>query len=155
MFGPRYYGARYYGPRYWGVGGDEAPVVAAQAWEIDFYEALMSDAALVALVGEEIYPVVALGKATPPYVVYGRIETGRRYSLDGFDTELERIRAEVNVYAERPDDAAAVARAVIVAVPTSGWPLHRTGHSNQDLGLEPATKLYRRMVELSIFHRST
>lgn len=138
------------------IGEDEPePEEPAQAWEIDFYGALTADANLIALVGEEIYPVVSIGAAVPPYVVYGRSGTDRRYSLDGFDTTLEKVLAEVLCCAETVDSAAALARALIEAVPTTGWPLHRTGHENQDLGLDPATRLYRRRVTLSIFHRTS
>ena len=122
-------------------------------FETDLYAEFSSDGTLVGLVGDQIMPSHGSEGAEPPFVVYlPMIEP--RYDLDG-QTALSRVRLQVDCYAETPDHAAAVAAAVIGAIPQSGWPLHRTGHTEQDLGLEDGTRLFRRMLEFSIVHRST
>lgn len=124
------------------------------SFESDLYSALMASAGLTALVSDRVEPSHASKGATPPYVVYTPIFNDERYDLDG-PGGLAHVRLQVDCYAEDADAAAAIARAVIAAVPSTGWPLHKTAHSNQDLGLEAETRLYRRLVELSIVHRST
>lgn len=121
--------------------------------ESDFYSALIAHAALTALVGDEIVPSHAsAGVEAREYVVYTPVFGEPRYDLDG-DTGLTKVRLQVDCYSETADGAAAIARAVVGAVPQTGWPLHRTGHTEQDLGLEPETRLFRRLLEFSIFHK--
>jgi hypothetical protein len=124
------------------------------SFETDLYAELSSDAPLVALVGNEIVPSHASqGVSAREFVVYTPIFNEAKYDLDG-DTGAARVRLQVDCYSETQDGAAEIARAVIAAIPETGWPLHRTGHSNQDLGLESETRLFRRLVEFSIHHRS-
>lgn len=121
--------------------------------ETDFYAALAGAAGLVALVGDEIVPAhESAGAQSRKYVVYTVVFDETRYDLDG-PTNLRKVRMQVDCYAEDPDTAMAIADAVIAAVPYTGWPLHRTAHHEQDLGLEEGTRLFRRMLEFSIFHR--
>lgn len=124
------------------------------SFESDLYAELIGDSGLTALVGQQIVPSDASEGAVPPFVIYTPIYNEARYDLDG-DTGVSRVRLQIDCYAATQDDAAAIALAVIAAIPESGWPLHRTGHVNQDLGLEVGTRLFRRMVEFSIFHRTT
>lgn len=120
--------------------------------ESDFYSALVGHSALTALVGQYIVPSHMAEESPAAYVVYNAITDEARYSLDGPEG-LSKVRMQADCYAEDPDSAAAISRAVIAAVPTTGWPLHRTGHSNRDLGLEAGTGRYRRMVEFDLFHK--
>jgi hypothetical protein len=122
--------------------------------ESDLYAELSGDAGLTTLVGESIYPShVSEGTATP-FVVYSTVFHEGIYHLDG-DTDLTRARMQVDCYAEDPDTASSIALAVIAAIPETGRPIHRSAHSNRDLGLDPDTRLFRRMLEFSIFHRSS
>lgn len=120
-------------------------------FEADFYAALAGAAGLTSLVGNKIAPS---HEQTPsaPYVVYTPVFGENFYSLGGAST-MERVRVQVDCYADDPDTAASIALAVIAAIPQSGA-LHRASHSNQDLGMEDGTRLYRRMVEMSVFRRS-
>lgn len=125
------------------------------SFESDLYSALGGNATLSNLVGGRIVPSHAGQGTAAPYVVYTPIFNDARYDLDG-DTGVAKVRLQVDCYAEDPegaDQAAAIARAVIEALPETGWPLHRTAHSNQDLGLEAGTRLFRRLLEFSVFHR--
>ena len=122
------------------------------SFETDLYAELSGDAGLGALVGERISPSHQSEGSVAPYVVYTPIFDDTRYDLDG-DTDLRKVRLQVDCYADDPDEAMAIADAVIAAIPVTGFPLHRTAHSEQDLGLEPDTRLFRRMLEFSIFHR--
>lgn len=126
--------------------------------ESDLYAELSGDAGLTALVGVRIWPSVASEGTSTPYVVYAPIFHEGIYGLDGEATNQSRARVQIDCYSEDPDEAAAIARAVIAAIPQSSSnganPIHRAAHSNQDLGLEPGTRLFRRMLEFSIFHRS-
>lgn len=120
-------------------------------FETDFY-AVISVSAVSSLVGGRIVPSHQSEGSASPYVVYTPIFNETRYSLDG-PLDGRKVRVQVDCYAEDPDEAMAIAAAVVAAVPVTGWPLHRTAHTEQDLGLEPDTRLYRRMLEFSIFHR--
>lgn len=120
--------------------------------ETDFYAAI-SVSAVSSLVGGRVTPSHMSEGALPPFVVYTPIFAEPRYDLEG-QTTLTKGRIQVDCYAEDADTAMAIADAVIAAVPVTGWPLHRTGHTEQDLGMETDTRLFRRMLEFDIFHRS-
>ena len=121
------------------------------SFETDFYAAI-SVSAVASLVGGRISPSHQSEGSVPPYVVYTPIFNETRYDLDG-PLNARKVRVQVDCYAEDPDSVMAIAAAVVAAVPVTGWPLHRTAHTEQDLGLEPDTRLFRRMLEFSIFHR--
>jgi hypothetical protein len=121
--------------------------------ESDFYSVLSSASGLTTLVSDRIVPSHAGDGTSAPYVVYTTIFGEAIYSLSGAG-EMSRVRMQVDCYAEDPDTAMAIALAVIDAVPETGA-LCRAAHSNQDLGMEADTRLYRRMVEMSIFRRSS
>lgn len=122
--------------------------------ESDFYAVLAANSSLTAIVGDQIWPSHASDGATAPFVVYGPVFHEAIYALGGAG-DLSRARMQVDCYAEDPDVAASIALAVIAALPESGRPIHRAGHTNQDLGLEEGTRLFRRMVEFSLFHRTS
>lgn len=122
------------------------------SFETDLYAALSGNAPLAALVSDRIGPSHAAEGVAPPYVVYTPIYNEARYDLEGA-TGVSKVRLQVDCYSEDVDQAAAIALAVIEAIPETGWPLHRTGHADQDLGLEPGTRFFRRLVEFSLFHR--
>ena len=122
------------------------------SFESDLYSKLVAAAGLNAIVGSRISPSHD-EKPSSPYVVYTTVFGEAFYSLAGASTQT-RTRVQIDCYAEDPDTAADIAREVISAIPESGA-LHRASHSNHDLGREVETSLYRRMVEMSIFHRSS
>lgn len=123
------------------------------SFESDLYAVLSGTAGLTALVSDRIVPSHAGDGTASPYVVYTLIFSDSFYSLGGASA-MTRNRVQFDCYAEDQDSTMAIASALIAAVPETGA-LHRTSHSNQDLGMETDTRLYRRMVEMSIFHRSS
>ena len=123
-------------------------------FESDLYAELSSDAGVAALVSDRIWPSHASDGTARPYIVYSPVFHGGIYALEG-DADLSQVRLQVDCYADDPDTAASVALAVIAAIPETGRPICRSAHSNQDLGIEPGTRLFRRLLEFSIFHRSS
>ena len=125
------------------------------SFEADFYAALVADATLVAVVANRVYPELAPQAPTAPFVVFTRVFTEPKNSLDGFATNLEKIRVQVDCYAVAFDDLIALSAAVAAAVPDDGtWPVHGLLINEVDFGLEENTRLLRRMLEFSVFHRS-
>ena len=122
------------------------------SFESDIYSVL-AVAGVTSLVSDRIYPAHASEGTARPYVVYTPIFSEPIYHLDGSTNKHTRIRLQVDCYSEDVDQAAQIARAVIDAVPQSGA-LHRTAHNDQDLGLEEDTRLFRRLIEFTIFYRS-
>jgi hypothetical protein len=123
-------------------------------FEADLYAALSGAAGLTALVGTEIHPSHAIdGVSSRTYIVYTPVTAEPLYSLAGAGT-MTRVRLQVDCYAEDQDMCMNVALAVVDAIPQTGA-LCRGAHSNQDFGLDEEVRLFRRIVEFSIFHRST
>ena len=121
------------------------------SFESDLYATLSGAAGVTALVGDRISPTSYEG-ITRPYVVYTPIFSEPFYAMSGA-SNMTRLRLQVDCYSEDVDECAEIARAVIAAIPETGA-LHRTAHNNQDVGREEDTRLYRRLVEFTIFHRS-
>lgn len=119
--------------------------------ESDLYNHLISDATLTGFVGDRIWPSHASEGSASPFIVYNAVFHEGIYSLEG-RANMSRARLQVDCYANDPDTAAEIAEAVIEAIPESGA-IHRAAHSNQDLGIEVGTRLFRRLLEFSIFHR--
>lgn len=122
-------------------------------FEADFYSTLSGHAGLTAIVSNRIVPAHE-DQPAAPYVVYTVIFTDTFYTLAG-SSSTTRARVQVDCYANDYDTTVASAAAVIAAIPQSGTPICRAAHYEQDLGIEPSTRLYRRLLEFSIFHRSS
>jgi hypothetical protein len=120
--------------------------------ESSLYAQLTGSAGLVALVGDRIWPSHASEGTASPFIVYSSVFHEGLYTLGG-DGDQTRARMQIDCYADDPDTASEIALAVIEAIPESGA-ICRAAHSNQDLGIEPGTRLFRRLLEFSIFHRS-
>jgi hypothetical protein len=121
------------------------------SFESDFYSTI-AVAGVTTLVGTEIWPSHASEGASSPYITYTTVYDEPFYSIDG-ESNVTRVRVQVDCYSEDVDQAASISRAVINSIPESGT-LCRVRHTNQDMGLETETRLFRRMVEFTIFYRS-
>ena len=123
-------------------------------FETDLYALLSGSSGLTAVVGDRIVPSYASeGVSARSYVVYTPVSMEPIYSIAGAGN-MTRVRLQVDCYAEDPDSCMAIATEVISAIPQTGA-LHRAAHSTQDFGLDESVRLFRRIVEFSIFHRSS
>lgn len=117
------------------------------------FRTLLASAAVTALVSDRIFPVLAEQSCTRPYIVYSRASSDPQNSLGGFTAALERIRWQVDCYAETFDSAIAIAAAVRAAVAAGGSGIQGICINELDF-FEDDTRLFRRLVEFSVFHRS-
>jgi hypothetical protein len=96
----------------------------------------------------KIRPDVASQGDSPPYVVYTLIHNAPNWTLTGPST-LDNAHYQVDVYATNRqtaiDLADMITRAITESAVLTGVPL--AGSS----GYEPDTKLYRRMLEFSVW----
>lgn len=83
--------------------------------ETKLYTLLSSDAGVVAIASDRVYPDEAPQNAALPYVVYTRISSGRVYSLSGY-SGLENPRIQIDCYAETMADVVSLSDAVISAM---------------------------------------
>lgn len=83
--------------------------------ETRVYTILTAAAAVVALVGDRLYPLVAKQAAALPFIVYRRVSTDRVCSLAG-ESHLEFVRVQVGCYAATYPGAKALAHAVLDAM---------------------------------------
>jgi hypothetical protein len=85
--------------------------------ETAIYNTLMANAALVALVGDRIYPVIAPQDVAEPFVVYERLPTEMEYTQDGLaDLQTARFRftSSAMLYANCVSTDAAIRNALNV-----------------------------------------
>lgn len=123
------------------------------SFESSFYTLLSGNAALVALVAERIYPVQAPQGVDTPYLCWQRVASEPQNGLGGFTGQLERVRVQVDAYATEFDPAIAIAAAVRTAVQAATTPIRGITINEMDF-YESETRLFRRMLELSLFYRS-
>jgi hypothetical protein len=116
---------------------------------VNFDQALYS--ALRAYAGLESIPIrpdVAAQGDAAPYVVYTLIYNAPNWTLTGPST-LDNAHYQFDVYAADRQTAISIADLVTAAITQSpvltGVPLNVTS------GYEPETKLYRRMLEFSVW----
>lgn len=95
-----------------------------------------------------IRPDVAAQSDVAPYVVYTLIHNGPNWTLTGPST-LDNAHYQLDVYAKDRQAVIQIADLVTAAITQSlvltGVPLNVTS------GYEPDTKLYRRMLEFSVW----
>lgn len=123
-------------------------------FESDLYSLLSSSSGLTNLVGDRIVPSHRIEGVGTPYLVYTVVQQTPFYYMESGAGNMSRVLLQVDGYAEDPDTAALIALAVVAAIPQTGA-LHRADHTNRDLGMEEDTRLFRRMVEFSLFHRTS
>lgn len=114
-------------------------------FESDFYAAM--DVA-----GQTLTPGVAEQGATPPYSVWVRVFSERQNSLDGFTSGLEKVRVQLDCYADTFDGAVALATAYKAKADASVT-MKILVLNEQDF-FEDDTRMHRRMLELSCMHKS-
>ena len=115
--------------------------------------AVLNVPGVTAIAGDRIYPLLAPPDVARPYVVWQRIASEPQVSLAGFTSGLERIRVQIDCYADTPDAVFALAAAVRAAVQAATGPVRGITVNETDF-FEDDTRLYRRAVDVSVFHRS-
>ena len=118
-----------------------------------FFALVGNASGVAAVIGDRFYPGLAPQGVTRPYCVYTRVASDPQNSLGGFTGNLERVRVQVDCYAETFDSAVAIAAAVRAAVDAGGTGIKGVCINEQD-AYENDPRLFRRMVEFSVFHRS-
>lgn len=108
--------------------------------------------ALSGVAGARIYPMLAPQPATTPYVVYTRVVSQVENVMAGNgNPPINQTRLQIDVYSKTYSEANSVAQAVTAAM--LAWNIQNVNISSQDL-FEPDTRLYRVMLEYSIWHAS-
>ncbi len=116
--------------------------------ESALYSALSGDAAIAAVVGSGIYPVIIPQDAAFPAITYTRISGGQQNDLTGYEgTENPRMQIDVwgKTYAAVKDLAAKVRAAMNAAITFSAIQI-----SDQDL-YEDDMKIYRVSMDFSVW----
>jgi hypothetical protein len=122
-------------------------------FEDDFKAHLQADAALLALVGPKIFPLVIPQGGNVPAITYTVVDGEPRNSLDGWTSNLTNYHVQVDCWAASYETAKVMARlvrnranlvannfrSVIIRFPA-------------EIHFEDGTKRYRRMIELSCWH---
>lgn len=129
--------------------------------EVALRSHLLARAALVALIGERIFPAAAPQGAVLPRVVYQRVTTDAVQSLRGA-SGLEGARIQLDAYAATYAQAAAIAHEIKQA--TIGHVGFMGGGESKgivllderDLPADPpagggATPIYRRMIDIRVW----
>lgn len=123
------------------------------SFETEWYS-MLNVAGVTALVGDRIIPVHEAEGTSAPYVAWQRIATNPANVLEGTTPLSNRVRVQVDCYAEDFDSSIELAAAVRAAVPGYGGTLHGLCINEFDLGFEVQARLFRRVLEFSMFHRS-
>jgi hypothetical protein len=124
-------------------------------FESELLALLQAQSSLTDLVADRVFPVHELGGTPPgrPYVAYLVVFAEPRNTLDG-PGDISKVRLQVDCYADDFDTAAALGRALQAAIPSAGGTLHGLCiNAGQDF-FESDVRLYRRMLEFSLFHRT-
>lgn len=126
------------------------------SFESDFNTTLLDFSGLTNLVSvDNIQPGFAAEGIGRPFVVWTRVFSEPQSGLDGFTSGLERVRVQVDCYAESFDSVIAIASQVRAAVDAVDGDNNLRGVCINEMDdFEEDTRLYRRMVEFSVFHRS-
>lgn len=126
------------------------------SFESDLYTVLAGYSGLTSLVpADRIQQGFAADGISPPYVMCTRIFSEPQSSLEGYTSALEKIRLQVDCYAESFDSVIAIARQVRNAIDaTDGVNNIRGVCINEMDFFEDDPRLFRRMLEFSVFHRS-
>lgn len=105
-------------------------------------------AAIVALVGDRVYPVIRPQGSALPAVTYQRIAEDAMMNLDGIDTSLRQVRVQIDCWASTYAAVASLALAMrdrMNAAAATFTSVLLTGGGLDDY--EPETRLYRRSMD--------
>jgi hypothetical protein len=115
------------------------------SFESDFFAAMDVS-------GQSLFPGVAPQNSVAPYGVWIRVFSERENSLAGFTSGLEKVRVQLDCYADTFDGAVALADSFKVKADASAT-MKILVLNEQDF-FEDDTRLHRRMLELSCMHKS-
>ncbi len=99
-------------------------------------------------VGGRLYALTAPDLVTTPYSVYTRVFFNSENVLSG-NSGLVNTRMQIDVYSKTAAEAAAIATQIDALM--AGWSVQNVSLPGQDF-YEPTVKLYRVLLEYSIWH---
>ena len=125
--------------------------------EADLRTHLIADSPVTALVVARIYPIKLPQSPVYPAITYQIISDIPHRSLDG-DSDLERVRARIDCWAETYTEALDLARKVRTAVADFSGTMGTTVVTSSKFEtwndiFEDAPEVYRRVVDFIIAHR--
>jgi hypothetical protein len=123
-------------------------------FEADLKAHLAGSAALTALVGAKITPMVAARGSAAPYVTFHVAVGLPQNSLDGFTSNLTRYDLQLDAWALTHPVMLSVADALLQRLKTAATTIKFVIHaypSFDDFELE--TELYRRSIAVSCWHK--
>lgn len=116
--------------------------------ESSFYTLLSTNAALTAIVGTRIYPVVTPTGAVPPCLVWQRV--GSEAADLGGRAVRELARVDIDCYAETFDGAAAIGEAVRACIEGSVGAVRGQIDDISD-AFEEGPRYYRRSLSATLY----
>ena len=126
------------------------------SFESDFVGLCTAHQPLTDIVGENVIPSHdrdgLAAKPEPKFIIYQRVFTDPRNTLEGNTSGAERVRLQCDCYDDDFDVVVAMANALRAAIPAYGLTLHGLCINVFDQGIEPNTRLFRRTVEFSMFY---
>lgn len=125
-------------------------------FEADIKAHLQADATLVALVADRIYPVIRPQNAALPAVTYTAPAPDEVNTLAGRSDSLRNYRLQVDCWAESHAAVVAMANAVRSRMNTAASAFRAVLYPGTGLDdYESDTRLYRRMLEFSVWYTET
>lgn len=122
------------------------------SWQSDLYDALIADGTVSGLVGTRVFPDVAPGNATVPYIVYQHIsETGETPFSGGRGVTFPLV--QISCWDDGKAGAVALASAVSGAVEGVNLPGSANasmGFVNQQSTRDQQTKLYGEQIDFRV-----
>ena len=116
--------------------------------------ALLNVAGVTAIAGAKLYPVIAPQGTAAPFVVWRRMGGDPLAVLSGAARTRQIVNVQVDCLAVDYDTAVTLDDAVRTAIHTGSAALKGTARPPVDL-FEQEARLFRVVVEATLFHRST
>lgn len=120
-------------------------------FEADLYAHLLGDAAITAMTGSRVYPVLRPQDSAFPAVVYTRVSGTPQQSLDGFTSGLNNFRMQLDCYATRFDQCRLLAEAVQSRMLTAAVTFKSVMVFDQDF-YEPDDRLFKIIMDFSCWY---
>jgi hypothetical protein len=112
---------------------------------------LQADATLAALVADRIHPVIRPQEGVLPAVTYQVVSLDQVSALGGRSDTLRNIRLQVDCWGKAHSDVLSVESAVRARMDTAATSFRSVLSPGGLDDYEPDTKLYRRMLEFSVW----
>ena len=119
----------------------------------DFKAHLQADSAIVAFVGDRIFPLVVPQAGSIPALVYTLVDGQLSNSLDGFTSGMVNYAVQLDCWARTYEDAMNLSIAVRNRLNIAATSFNTVIGGFPSLSeFEPDTRRYRRMLMLSCWH---